>query len=436
MNGLNKILLSLLLVVSGNCANGQENLWPLQKCLDVALQNNIEVKLRQLEVKRTQKAKNSVLSQMLPAVNLFGEQSYNFGSTIDPSTNARVSSNIQYDNFYINAQMNLIDFNAFANVQKNKIDIERAKAEQEIIENEYKLQVLESYYEALFTQELVRIQKEQMINTEFNLDRITKEVNIGSKPKSDLYDMQLNWAQEQKRLLETQQLAIIQKMQLFQLMNYTSVEITTVVLEPYLASDSQTVSVTSFNNPKIKFAELNFKSSQNAVRLQKSQLMPTLSSYYTFSSFYYKPLNQPEVEVANFNNQLGDNKQHQVGIQLRVPVFSGFRNHKKVLETKIENEKNKLKIDQEKQKISQQIALENQNKINSLELKENLNQTLSYAQSSFTTTQSKFISGKVDAVVFSSVKNQLLSLQYDVLKNNLQLQYIDLKINLIQNNQL
>lgn len=416
--------------------NGQENLWPLPKCLEIALQNNIDVKIKQLEVKRTQKAKNSVLSQMVPVVNLFGEQSYNFGSTIDPSTNARVSSNIQYDNFFINAQMNLIDFSAFANAKRDKINIEIAKAEQEVIENEYKLQLLESYYSALFTQELVRVQQEQMVNTEFNLSRITKEVNLGSKPQSDLYDMQLSCALEQKRLNETQQLFQVQKIQLFQLMNVNSAEIETVILEPYWGTESDINLETDFSNPKIKLAELHFKNSQNEIQLQKSELMPTVSSYYTFSSFYYKPLNQPDVQVANFGDQLGDNKQHQVGIQLRIPVFGGFRTYRRVLETKIANEKDELKINQEKQKIAQQVAIENQNKKNALELKDVLHQTLGFAHASFTTTQAKFSAGKVDAVVFSSVKNQLLSSQYDVLKNDLQLQFIHLKINLIQRNHL
>ena len=92
------------------------------------LKNNIEIKIRQLEVKRIEKSRNSVWNQLLPNISFNGSQSYNFGSTIDPSTNGRVSSNIQYDNFFINANMNLIDFNAFANAQKNKIDVEKAKA--------------------------------------------------------------------------------------------------------------------------------------------------------------------------------------------------------------------------------------------------------------------------------------------------------------------
>ena len=212
-----KLIVTIIFFSFFALVNGQENSWPLTKCMEMALQNNIEIKIRQLEIMRTQKSQNSVLNRMLPVVNLYGEQGYNFGSSIDPSTNGRVSSNIQNDNFYLNAKTNLIDFNAFANAKKDKINIELAKAEKEVIENEYKLQILESYYQALYTQELLKIQKEQLKQAYFNLDRVTKEVSIGSKPQSDLYDMQLSFSEEESRNLETEQLYGIKKTQLFQL---------------------------------------------------------------------------------------------------------------------------------------------------------------------------------------------------------------------------
>lgn len=434
MISLKKIILSLL-VVGSNFAHGQDATWPLQKCIDKALENNIEIKIRQLEVKRVQKSRNSVWNQLLPTVSFNGSQSYNFGSTIDPSTNGRVSSNIQYDNFFINANMNLIDFNAFANSQKNKIDIEKAKADKEVIENEYKLQLLDSYYQALFTQELLKIQKEQFKNAVFNLDRISKEVEIGSKPKSDLYDVQLSFAQEEKRILETEQLYNIQKMQLFQLMNAADVSISDVVLVSNSSDDIATVS-SEVSNPKIKSAELNYKSSLKELSNQRANNLPVLSTFYSISSFYYKPLNQSNADVASFSNQIGDNKNQQVGLQLSVPIFNGFRNNKRNVAAKIETEKNKLIISQEQQKIENQIALEKQNQQNYLQLQNKFEETLTYAKASFSTTQSKFLAGKIESISLSSVKNQLLSSEYDVLKNSLQMEYTNFKINLIQNNRL
>lgn len=434
MNYIKIIILSLL-VVGSNFANGQDATWPLQKCIDKALENNIEIKIRQLEVKRVQKSRNTVWNQLLPTVSFNGSQSYNFGSTIDPSTNGRVSSNIQYDNFFINANMNLIDFNAFASAQKNKIDIEKAKADKEVIENEYKLQILDSYYQALFTQELLKIQKEQFKNAVFNLDRISKEVEIGSKPKSDLYDVQLSFAQEEKRILETEQLVEIQKMQLFQLMNVADISISDVILISNSSDEIAQVS-NEISNPKIKSAELNYQSSLKELSSQRANNLPILSTFYSISSFYYKPLNQSSANVASFSNQIGDNKNQQVGLQLSVPIFNGFRNNKKNVAAKIETQKSKLVISQEKQKIENQIALEKQNQLNYSQLQNKFEETLTYAKASFSTTQSKFLSGKIESISLSSVKNQLLSSEYDVLKNTLQLEYTNFKINLIQNNKL
>lgn len=428
-----KAFLIVLLYTFCPSVFGQDQSWPLQKCIAEAMKNAIEIKIEQLNVKKSQKQHNSVANQMLPSISFTGNQSYNFGSTIDPATNGRVSSNIQNDNFFLNAQMSLIDFKAFATAQKTKIEIEKAKAQLAIIENEYQLQILESYYQALFTQELLKIQKEQFKNAQFNLNRVTKEVEIGSKPKSDLYDIQLSFAQEELRMMQTEQLLLRQKTQLFQLMNVNDVTISEVLLENAIPDDSNAANQ-SISNPKIKFAELNYQSIRKDTRLERANNLPTLTTYYGFSTFYYKPLNQPNVVVDNFNQQISDNKNHQLGIQLNVPIFNGFRNNKRISAAKLETEKSKYAIEQEKLKVQNQIDLENQNKKNYLSLQVKLEETKTYAEASFRTSQAKFSSGVIDAIVFSSVKNQWLNAEYDLLKNKLQQHYVALKISLLNGN--
>jgi outer membrane protein len=434
MISIEKTLVSFLLFFSVQWINGQETIWNLQKCINVGLENNISIKIQQLEVKRSYKAKLSMVNEMLPSVNLFGSQSYNFGSTIDPGTNGRVSSNIQYDNFYLNAQMNLLDFGAIANTQKTKLNVEIAKAEQEIIENEYKLQILDSYFRALFTQELVKIEEQQLENTRNNLERITKEVEIGSKTKSDLYDIQLNFSKDEKRIIESKQLSVIQKTQLFQLLNYPGLQIENIQLETELIQIESLDS--EITNPKIKAAKLVFEKDKKEVRFQQANKLPSLSTFYQFSSFYYKPLNQPEILVDDFNNQLNNNKNQQVGLQLTIPVFNGFKNNKNSSAAKIEVEKSNYKIEVENLKITQQLELEEKNKDNYLYLQKKLVEVANFAKASFITTQAKFISGKIDVFSYSAAQYNLLTSKYDELKNSLLIQFTTYKINLIRSNSL
>lgn len=431
---MNKASFLISLCLFSSFCFAQETNWTLQKCIALGIENNLAIKIQQLEIKRNQKTKVSMLNELLPQVNLYGNQSYNFGSTIDPSTNGRVSSNIQYDNFYLSAQMNLLDFSKIAEAQKDKITIEIAMAEKEIIENEYKLQVLESFYQTLFTQELQKIQEIQLQNSKYNLDRISKEVTIGSKPKSDLYDIQFNYAQEEKRFLETQQLLTIQKTQLFQLINYKDLNIETVVLEHTIANPENDLE--NLKNPKIKAALLALEKSKKAINFQRANNLPTLSTFYQLASFYYKPLNQPEIVVDNFSNQIGNNKNQQVGVQISIPVFNGFKNNRAITAAKIDSEKSKLKIEQEKNSLYQQLELEQKNKKNLESIQAKLIEIENFARASFTTTQAKFTTGVIDVFSYSMAKNNWLTSQYEVIKNKLQLQYIAFKMNLIKTNTL
>jgi outer membrane protein len=281
----------------------------------------------------------------------------------------------------------------------------------------------------------LKIQKEQLKQASFNLDRITKEVAIGSKPQSDLYDMQLSFSTEEIRNQETEQLYAIKKTELFQLMNAMDVKTDEVVLEPYVKEATKD-SDTELYNPKIKLAELNYQNSLKSIRLERASNYPVLSAYYGYSTFYYKNLKQINANADSFFHQLEDNKNQQVGMQLSIPVFNGFRNNKKISASKIASDKAKLVIEKEKQQLEKQVILEEQNKRNYSQLQYKLIEKQKFARASFATTQSKFTSGKVEAIVYSSVKNQSLSAEYDVLKNNLQLEYIDLKINLLKHNYL
>jgi outer membrane protein len=431
---MNKTSFLISLCLFSSFCFAQETNWTLQKCIALGIENNLAIKIQQLEIKRNQKTKVSMLNELLPQVNLYGNQSYNFGSTIDPSTNGRVSSNIQYDNFYLSAQMNLLDFSKIAEAQKDKITIEIAMAEKEIIENEYKLQVLESFYQTLFTQELQKIQEIQLQNSKYNLDRISKEVTIGSKPKSDLYDIQFNYAQEEKRFLETQQLLAIQKKQLFQLINYKDLNIETVVLEHTIANLENDLE--NLKNPKIKAALLALEKSEKEINFQRANNLPTFSTFYQLASFYYKPLNQPEIVVDNFSNQIGNNKNQQVGVQISIPVFNGFKNNRAITAAKIDSEKSKLKIEQEKNSLYQQLELEQKNKKNLESIQAKLIEIENFARASFTTTQAKFTTGVIDVFSYSMAKNNWLTSQYEVIKNKLQLQYIAFKMNLIKTNTL
>lgn len=425
------ILVAYLFFCASLFVNGQTQVWPLSKCLEEGLKNSLEAKIQQLEVKRSQRAKTALLHQWLPTIGLYANHSYNFGSTIDPATNARVSSNIQYDNFALNASINLLDFNSLNAQARSKMEVERTTSERAVFENEYQLQITESYYQALYTQELLKIRENQFINTQANRNRIAKEVAAGLKPTSDNYDIQLAYLAEEKVLLETRQMLENQKLELLQLINTKAINAKELALQIPIIQETLAPS----GNPKVIRAKIAHDQAEKNTAAKRAQSLPTLTAFYQFSSFYYRPLNQPLV-VDSFSQQMGNNKTQQAGLQLSIPVFNGFRNHKQVAAAKIEVEKAKENWNLEQQKLTNQLQLENQKMEQLIQLHSNLQETVEFARRSFKTSQAKFESGKIEAVTFSAVKNQLMQSEYEVLKNQLMTQFTQAKMNLLQTNSL
>lgn len=409
-----------------------QKLWSLKKCLNAGLKNDLDTKIKKLEITRAQKKRYPLWMSFLPTASASGDHHYSFGSTIDPVTNSRISSDVLYDGFSLDTSVNLLDFKAFSSAKKDKTAIEIARANEQAVVYEYTLNLMESYFNALYSQELAAIQSNQLKNTGLTLQRIKQEVMIGNKPKSDLYDIELSYAQEEKKLLETMQLLAFQKLKLFQLMNIKEERAVILQTDNEGILVEKNADLSQIKNPRITLARLKYQNSLADISLQKAKMYPSLSAYYSLSTFYSSPLRSSNEKVGNFNDQIDLNKNNLVGIRLKIPLFGGLKNHKEINALKIESEKMQMESKQEELKIQQQIEQEKIKENQYTELNKKLKQTVLYAKKSYKTTRAKFLNNKIDALSYTNLKNQLLNAEYELLKNKFMRQYTALKIHLLE----
>lgn len=438
MKVLQHYIILFCLFISG-VIQAQE-VWTFEQCVAEGMKNNLEFQLRQLEILSAETTHRSPLLEFLPRVSISASHSYSFGSTIDPSTNSRISSNIQSDNVSLDASMDIVNFNNFTTARRNKITVLKANADKEATASEYQLTLLENYFNVLYTQELLKIQQGRFENATFNLNRIEKEVNIGSKPKSDLYDMQVSYAQEENTITQTTQLLYNQKLTFLQLINVKGIDPDSIAFANIESIDFNEKSADEmYNNalqryPKVQSAQFNADVAKKDVNIQKNGYLPYIQAFYSYSSFYYLPLNQPGSVVNPFWTQLNDNKNHYVGLRLSVPIFNGLKTNRDVQLAKVEYQKRTVETEQEKIKLRQTIEQETAKKQQNEVLSAKLEQTRAYAQKSFETTQAKFSSGLIEAIVFTTSKNQLLVTEYDLLKAKFTTRYLQLKLSFLELN--
>ncbi|MHB1279529.1 MAG: TolC family protein [Bacteroidia bacterium] len=107
-----KIRLSGLLLIALTAVNVEaQKLWSLDECLDYALENNLSLKQNRLNIKQAEINFEEAKFRRYPSLNGSINNSYNFGRSIDPLTNANVQRNSA--NLRFGLSSGVILFNGF-----------------------------------------------------------------------------------------------------------------------------------------------------------------------------------------------------------------------------------------------------------------------------------------------------------------------------------
>ena len=420
----------LLMVVLFSFLGKAQNL-TLEDCLNLGRENQPDFKIQSIKIDQKVKTKRSFASQFLPTIDASVSHAYNFGSSIDPSTNTREPSNIQSDNLSINAQINLFDFSKLNQTTIQNYDIELEKLELKTIQNQYDLLVLEKYMAALALQEWQNVLKSQMENSQIQFVRILKEVEEGKRPKSDFYDIQVIVLQEQNDLEKSKHDEIISKTELIQLLNIRSILPENMTLQQPLLDEINQNEFNFSTYPSIEKYELNTKKINEEYKQLFGKYVPSLFLNYSYGTFYAQKIKSLADTNFQFGNQLKDNKSQYIGLNLSIPIYSRGNTAQQRELKKIELQLNEAQKNKEEKRLNDLVNLELK-KLNLLEdLTKSLIEIVKASEQSFETTETKYKFDKVDASVYKSSKNQVLQSKYNELNNNLSQVFIQNQLKIL-----
>ena len=379
----------LLMVVLFSFLGKAQNL-TLEDCLNLGRENQPDFKIQSIKIDQKVKTKRSFASQFLPTIDASVSHAYNFGSSIDPSTNTREPSNIQSDNLSINAQINLFDFSKLNQTTIQNYDIELEKLELKTIQNQYDLLVLEKYMAALALQEWQNVLKSQMENSQIQFVRILKEVEEGKRPKSDFYDIQVIVLQEQNDLEKSKHDEIISKTELIQLLNIRSILPENMTLQQPLLDEINQNEFNFSTYPSIEKFELNTKKINEEYKQLFGKYVPSLFLNYSYGTFYAQKIKSLADTNFQFGNQLKDNKSQYIGLNLSIPIYSRGNTAQQRELKKIELQLNEAQKNKEEKRLNDLVNLELK-KLNLLEdLTKSLIEIVKASEQSFETTETKY----------------------------------------------
>ena len=284
----------------------------LEQCIEIALENNLQLKRSIINEQLQKVGYNQSLLQQAPTLNIFSNYGNNYGRSIDPTTNTFISNNSNFSGISASSNMNLFSgFSVRNNIKRSKVLLEKSVFDLENTKNNVMLSVVSAYLNVLLNTDRLDNARFQLQSTQEQLNRTNKLVDAGSIAITNKLNLEAQLAGDELALIQQEnnyRLTILQLKQLLLLETQKEIKIIKPVVElsPSTVIDSDPNEI--FNLavsllPEIKSAEKNAQSSLYDLRISRSGRYPSISVSSNFSSNYSSFANREREFYDGFSMQ-------------------------------------------------------------------------------------------------------------------------------------
>ncbi|MDR7371907.1 TolC family protein [Flavobacterium aquidurense] len=433
INKYNSLVFAMLFgfALSGQAQTKQ---WTLEECVRYALDNNITIKLSELDVQNADIDKKDAFGNYLPSVNGNASHSWNIGLNQDVTTGLLRNQTTQYSSVGLNAGVDIYRGLQIQNTyRRTKLAIVASQYQLLKMQEDISLNVANAFLQILSYKEDLKVKKEQLSIDEKRLKRSEEMVNAGTIPRGDLYDLKANLATDQQAITVSENNLLISKLslaQLLQLKEFADFD----VIDDTNAKDENNIMAQSpidiYNKAKetrteLKLAQTNLEIAEKNVAIAKGAYQPTLSGFYGFNT--RASYSDKVVGVDGSGNpilagpdpvfqQFSDNKGHNFGFQLNVPIFNGFAVRNNVERNKVSLEKSKIDLEQKSLDLQRNVYTAFTNAKGALNTYESATVTLEARQQAYNYAKEKYDVGLMNSFDFTQAQTLLTNAQSDVIR--------------------
>lgn len=431
-------------VSPGNGANASNRL-NLQQCIDIARQNNIQIRQGQLTVANGDLQLHQARLNRLPSAIFQANQSLNGGRSVNPQDNTFVQQTIKSSNYQLNTSVTLYNGMVLQNtIRQNELILQAGQQELNATTNNVSLTVAQNYLNVLTGTEQLAIAQRQADVTRAQLDRTQKLVSAGSAPEANLYELRATLASNELDIVNAQNTFDLAKVALLQAMNVPinqdfevePINVPDPGLNPYDASVQQLFDVSSASLPEIKGADLRVRSANLGVQVAKGGLYPTLSlngnlnTIYSSAAstpnlssvtqqtigFFTDPITGTQIPInapvpgrtgVSYGNQLNNNFSQSVSLFLRVPIFQGNLSRNRITTAKIQQQNAELTALNTRLTLRQQIETAYTNMRAGANRYKATQAQVASLERAFQIAESRLNAGAINATDYSIAKTNL-----------------------------
>lgn len=396
--------------------------WSLADCIEHARVNNLNLKQAEIAIRQAELDKKTARYARLPSVNGNVDGGFNFGRTIDPTTNDFRNQRVGFNSFGI--QTSAVVYNGGRidhSIKQSQFNIAATRAESENYLQNLQLDITAAYLDILLAKEQVQIASRQIEQIKEQLVYIDRQIKAGALPENDRLEIVAQIARNKQQLINAQNALSINYLTL---KNYLELapDYSLEIQVPTAANESlspnsyslSTVYAQAINTqPAIKAAALRMESATLGIPIAKSGMLPTVALSASLNSNYS---NVSDFTDAPFFNQLDNNMGQSVGVRVSIPIYNNHR-------TQIGMERARLEVinaEVRERQVQQQLKASIQNAIANASgaqiALEATQSALEAARASFQNAQKKHQLGAINTLEYTTTKTNLDTAELDLVR--------------------
>ncbi len=448
-----------LLALGGSMALAQTQPWSLKKCIEYARQNNLSLRQAQYDIRNAELDVQENKYSRLPALSAGARGGYQFGRTIDPTTNSFNNERIGFNSFSLDANVTLYGGGFITNsVRQSELNTRAARLDAEATSNNLALDIAAAYLNILLAEEQLTNAKQNLKLSEEQLSQTDKLIRAGSVPANDRLDILSQIAQNERAIIEAQNAVNIGYLNLKQLMQLGPEEELKIVrpefidlpenVDPQAVGLEEVYTAALQTQPQIQAADLRIKSAQLSEEIAKSGLLPTLTLFANlnsnFSSAFRSPIFetrrvpqtvfidgspvtiefQSEVPVDDeqiaYTDQIDQNFGQVVGLNLNVPIYSRHTNRINQERARISELNAEVGSAQQRQLLEadvQRAIADTRASFNSYKAAQ---RSVEAAETAFDNAQKRFDLGAINTLEFATARNTLDQARIELIRSKYQ----------------
>ncbi|MWB95603.1 TolC family protein [Flavobacterium sp. GA093] len=433
INKYNSLVVALI-VGFGLSGQAQTKQWTLEECVRYAMDNNISIKQSELDIQNSEINKKDAFGSYLPTVNGSASHSWNIGRNVNPVTNVASTETTQYTQLGVSSGIDIYKGLQNQNIyRRTKLSIIASQYQLVKMQEDIALNVANAFLEILFNKENLKVRQEQLAIDEKRFSRSEEMVNAGTIPRGDLFDLKATVATDKQNIIVAENALLISKLslaQLLQLKDFTDFD----VIDDTNAKDENGIllqnPVDIYNKAKeirtdVKIAQTNLEIAEKNVVIAKGAYQPTLRGFYSFrTSASYSDILTGQDASGNpvymapdpVLDQFSDNKGHNFGLDLQIPIFNGFSVRNNVERNKVSLEKSKIELEQKSLDLQRNVYTAFTDAKGALNMYESAVVTLEARQQAYDYAKEKYDVGLMNSFDFTQAQTLLTTAQSDIIR--------------------